>query len=234
MARAAQTKQLHNFVGGINTEASPLVFPENTAKDLNNIELLRDGSIRRRRGLDLETGGAYSTTTFTNAALADFAISTHEWSSVEGDDSQNFLVLQVGGVLYFHNLGEDILSLSVIGSIDLNAINTSPLYTEVAIDSASAKGKLFIVSRYISPAYIQYNSDAATFSGVKITVKVRDVDGIEEDIDAPIIFGDDVIIPIEETTDPDDDVDDTTIPVPLDELEDFDGFTEITSPTPGY
>ncbi len=234
MARAAQTKQLLNFVGGLNTESSPLVFPENTAKDLDNIDLLRDGSIQRRRGLDLETGGAYSTTTFPDADLANFAISTHEWASVNGDDSQNFLVLQIGGVLYFHNLGEDVLSLSVIGSIDLSAIRTDERFIETAIDSATAKGKLFIVGRYISPAYLQYDADTNTFSGVKITVKVRDVDGIEEDIEDPIIFGDDVIIPIEETTDPVDDVDDTTVPVPIDELEDFDAFTEINGPTPGY
>ncbi len=230
MPRAQQTKQLLNFVQGLNTEASPLVFPENTAKDLDNLDLSRDGSLKRRRGLNFEAGGAYSTTTFTDAALDDFAISAHEWMSVTGDDSLNFLVVQVGGTLYFHKLGDAVLSTSIIGSISLSPIQVDADFDKEVIDTDTAKGVLFIVGRSISPAYIIYNKDANSFSGVKITIKIRDTDGIDEEITSPVVFGDDVTPP--PGTDPVDDIDDVTTPPAI--PDDFDPLTEINAPNPGF
>ncbi len=230
MPRAQQTKQLLNFVQGLNTEASPLVFPENTAKDLDNLDLLRDGSIKRRRGLNFEASGAYSTTTFAESSLDDFAISAHEWTSVAGDDSLNFLVVQIGGVLYFHRLGDAAISTAVIGSIDLSPIQVDTDYEKEVIDTDTAKGVLFVVGRSISPAYIRYNKDANSFVGVKITVKIRDTDGIDEEITSPVLFGDDVTPP--PGTDPVDDIDDTLLPVP--EPEDINIFDVILEPVPVF
>ncbi len=235
MPRQEQRKQFLNFVAGLNTESSPLVFPPNTAKSLDNIDLLRDGSIKRRRGLDFEAGGAYSTTKFTDAVLSPLAISAHEWDSVDGDDTQNFLVIQVGGTLYFHTKGADVFSTSVIGSIDLDPIKTNLNFANEAIDTAFAKGKLFVVGRGISPAYIEYDADGNFFRGVKITLKIRDIDGIEEDTESPLLFGGPDIQPPEETTDPEDDIDDIlTPPVPPFDPDDFFDFFPIPSPTPGF
>ena len=212
MPRQQARKQLLNFVGGLNTESSPLSFPENTAKALDNVDLNRDGSIKRRRGLDFELGGAYSSASFTEAALQTAAVSTHEWESVDGDDTLNFSVQQVGGILYFHNLGNDSPSLAPIGSINLSSIQTKSNYETYVISTTVGLGKLFIVSPAISPAYIQYDSDAGTFQGVKLTLKIRDTDGIdEEDDDSPVLFGDEITPGPE--TDPADDISDTTTTV---------------------
>lgn len=212
MPRQQARKQLLNFVGGLNTESSPLLFPENTAKALDNVDLKRDGSIKRRRGMDFELGGAYSSDTFSESALQTAAVSTHEWESVDGDDTLNFSVQQVGGTLYFHNLGNDSPSLAPIGSIDLSSIQTKSDYETYVISSTVGLGKLFIVSPAISPAYIQYDADAGTFQGVKLTLKIRDTDGIDEDDDtSPVVFGDDVTP--DDPVDPADDVADTTNPV---------------------
>ncbi len=231
MPRQATRKQFLNFVSGLNTESSVLVFPENTAKSLDNIDLNRDGSIRRRRGLDFELSGKYSSTEFTEANLEKYAISVHEWESVDGDDNLNFAVVQIGGVLYFHNLGNDSLSSSVIGSISLNPVKTRSDYETYNISSASGKGKLFLVSPAISPVYLQYDQDANTFSGVKLTLRIRDTEGIEEDDDSPLIFGDK--IGPDPVTDPEDDINDTTdlVGVP----NDFDSFVPIVPGTvPGF
>ena len=220
--QALKQQTLNVFSKGLNTEASPLVFPEGTVKSVDNIDILRNGSAKRRRSFDLEIGGGHSTTTFTRATLKDFAISKHEWKSVDSQDDLNFLVIQIGGVLYFHKLGEDIVSLNVVGSIDLSPIQVSADFTKEPISATSGKGKLFIVGRFISPAYIQYDADNNDFTGRKLTIKIRDVEGIPESIGSPdLLFGEVTPPP---GTPPEDDTDDILVPfapdidIPFDEI----------------
>tara|TARA_Y100000114_G_scaffold43216_1_gene38647 strand:- start:527 stop:1177 length:651 start_codon:yes stop_codon:yes gene_type:complete len=195
-------------VGGLHTESSPLVHPENTAKDLDNVDLSRDGSIRRRRGLEFELGGSYSTPTFIESDLKTQAVSVHEWDSVDGDDTKNFAVVQIGGTLYFHNRGDTSLSNGIIGSMSLAPVQTRDDYENYVVSSDFGKGKLFMVSPAISPIYLQYDSESNTFTGVKLTLKIRDTDGLPEDEDSPLVFGDDVTP--SEGVNPEDDIDDVT------------------------
>lgn len=220
MARQSQRKNVITFIGGLNTEASPLSFPENTAKAISNVDLDRDGSLRRRRGLEYETSHILSENTFTEAEVSTHAITVHEWESVQGDDSLNFLVIQIGHYLYFHNLGGDSVSSTYLGKIDLTPIRIDDTFDHTApISAASGKGKLFIVSNGVSPSYIQYDKDLGTFQGVKLTLKIRDLDGIPEDEESPPVFGDDVTPPDE--MDPDDNYYDVLVPG---EIPNFGGF----------
>lgn len=225
MPRQKGRKQFLNFVGGLNTEASPLVFPENTAKALDNVDLRRDGSVKRRRGINYESLGVLSSAgtvgTFTSTELDGWAVSTHEWKSVGGDDSRNFLVIQIGGILYFHKLGETVVSNNYIGSIDLSAIRVDDFYREHVISADSARGRLFVVSRGISPCYIEYDKASNTFTGVKLTIKVRDTDGIDEDRDSPLVFGGDITPGAQ--TDPEDDTGDVHVLPPNIIFDDFVG-----------
>lgn len=223
MPRQQTRKQFLNFVGGLNTESSPLSFPENTAKDLDNVDLLRDGSIKRRRGLEFELGGNYSVGSITETDLDSWAISAHEWESVDGDDTLNFAVIQIGCILYFHNLGEESLSGGIIGSISLDPIKTRTDHETYTISTTVGQGKLFVVSPAISPAYIQYNADTGVFSGVKLTLKIRDTDGLDEQTDSPVIFGDSQTP--DPGTDPVEDTNDTIDPVT--DVFDFSDFTDL-------
>ena len=192
MPRQQARKQFLNFVGGLNTESSPLLYPENTAKDLDNVDLRRDGSLKRRRGLDFEEGFQYSQSIISEDVIESAAISAHDWESVDGDDTLNFLAVQIGGTLYFHRLGEEVLSTSIMGSIDLSPIRTREDYQEYPLSATVGRGKLFVVSPAISPAYIQYDADTEEFTGVKLTLKIRDTDGIPEEDESPTVFGDDI------------------------------------------
>ena len=192
MPRQQARKQLLNFVGGLITEASPLSFPENTAKDIDNLNLNRDGSVQRRKGLDFEVNSQYSQIQFPESTFETDAISQHEWESVDGDDTLNFTAIQVGGDLYFHKLGEQTLSTSVLGYISLAPISTRTDYRTYTVSTSTGKGKLFVCSPAISPCYIQYDADTGVFTGVKLTLQIRDTDGIDEEDDSPIVFGDDI------------------------------------------
>ena len=57
MAAVKQEKNYTSFLGGFVTEATPLAFPENTCRDINNCDINLDGSVRRRLGFNVEAGG---------------------------------------------------------------------------------------------------------------------------------------------------------------------------------
>ena len=62
MAQDRTLKQFADFNKGLNTEASPLNFPEGFSLDEDNIILNINGSRQRRQGVNFETGGALVTT----------------------------------------------------------------------------------------------------------------------------------------------------------------------------
>ena len=193
--RQSARKQLLTFVAGLNTESSPLSFPENTAKALDNVDLLRDASIRRRRGFDFEEGGVYSPDTWTEEVLSRYSVNSAKWTSVGGDDNLNFFVIQIGGRLFFHDAGSDVTSASLIGSISMEPIRTDELYDTEPMEFDSAKGRLFVVNKYMSPSYIEYDRDSNTFRGIKLTLKIRDVEGIDDTRSSPDVFGDAITPP---------------------------------------
>jgi len=227
MPRQAQKQQTINaFSAGLITETNPVAGTPNAASSIDNVDLLRDGSARRRRGLNLETGGGLSLDTFASADLGTQAITFHEWKSVNGDDSLNFSVVQVGGILYFYDLGADIISSNIIGFLSLAPIRIDDTYTQFPIDADTGKGQLFIVGQKISPAYLKYDADMNQFNGVKLTLKIRDFEGLLDDNTAPVIeFGNET--PVEET-DPDDDINDIADPVGIEDPEFVFTFEEQT------
>ena len=217
MPRRQQIQQVNNFIGGLNTESSPLNFPEGTAKSLDNVDLNRDGTVRRRPGIDYEVSGGYSDIDFAEATFQLDAISTADWTSVEGNDDLNFLVIQIGTFLHFHNLGKEILSTAIVSNIDLDRWKTDVNMSKEGMDFLPAKGKLFVVSRFLSPLYISYDIETNTFSATKITVKIRDLEGIDESISSPI----DTTTP--SFGEPDDDVQDTGFPFNPGDIDDTEG-----------
>lgn len=70
-----QLIELNNFIGGLHTESTPLAYPENTAKELTNFTINRDGSISIREGLSFVRNNAAELTNVTVGA-ADVVRST--------------------------------------------------------------------------------------------------------------------------------------------------------------
>lgn len=232
MPRQQVRKQsLSTFSKGLLTEANPLAYPDDTLVSGDNIDVLRNGSAKRRRGIDFEAGGAFSPDRFQLNYLKQAAITTYEWKSVAAKDNLNFSVQQVGGTLYFHKLGEVISSTNVIGKLDLTPIRTNTDFWKEPFDFSAGKGKLFVVGRYISPAYIEYDEDENKFVGVKLTLRVRDIDGIPEDDESPVVFEDgDGQIDYGEPTDTRD-FDFLDILDQIDGVYDFVPFIRISGPT---
>ena len=79
MSRAQITKEYNTFIKGIITEASPLTFPENASSDEENFVLNRNGSRRRRLGVDYETDYVLKDTSKTALTIESSAVTTFKW-----------------------------------------------------------------------------------------------------------------------------------------------------------
>ncbi len=183
MPRSAAVTIENNFVNGLVTEATALNFPEAAATDTQNCVYNQDGSFTRRRGLEFEA--AYDLLTKDRSGSA---ISTYYWKSAAGSGLFNFVVLQVGMTLYLY--ATDGTSLSAgrnIDTVDLSAFLTGsvavgldPYPERLEVEFASGKGYLFVTHPYIDPVYVEYNTGTDDFTAAAVTLKIRDLDGIEE------------------------------------------------------
>lgn len=177
---AQPAKNYATFVKGIITEASPLTFPENASVDERNFILQRDGSRRRRQGMDFESGFVESSA-IANATFEDLAVHTSEWRNVGNDAIVNFAVVQVGLTLYFYDLSTANVSANLKGfTIDLNLHQTGFATQQgfEAVSTTVGKGVLFVTSNEINPFYVEYDADLDAITATPIVIEVRDFNGI--------------------------------------------------------
>lgn len=162
-----------NFAGGLITEAGPLTFPENATVDELNMNLMRDGSRRRRLGAAFEAGYSEVALGYTTSSI----ISTHTWENVGAVPSLVFIVVQVDGTLHFFEKTSAALSSTKKAfTVDLTVYN-APFGTGAAnaiVDVASIKGALIVASAEINTIKIAYDPDFDTISVEEIEFRVRD------------------------------------------------------------
>jgi hypothetical protein len=180
--RAAQNKLYQSFVKGLITEASPLTYPENASTDELNTVIKFKGSRSRRLGLDYEPSSVSATLTdlADNEFITEFA-----WKNVANDANTNFLVIQVKRTLHFFDMDAiPITSSPKSFTIDLTTY-AAPFADPSQIDTTpvqmtSGKGYLFVVSPFIEPILVDYDLEFGTIDVLKIIIKVRDFDGVDD------------------------------------------------------
>jgi len=180
MAFAEQSKVFVNFTGGLNTEATPLNFPENAAQAIDNFDLFITGEVKRRLGIDFEDAYIIRPETTSDVNTAAYAISTFEWRSVNGSGDQNFLVVQIGLRLYFHNLGDEPLSTNLRGTVDLSAFKTGPGAETRRLSAGYGEGIMIVGNAEIDPVMVQYDDETDSFSLTRIELKIRDFEGVKD------------------------------------------------------
>lgn len=189
MAQSRATKHFHTFVGGLNTEVSPLVFPDNTSVDLSNMELNIDGSLSRRKGLGEEPS---SSRLPVNEDIGfDFsfaACSTHFWRNVNGTD-ENFQVAQIGHELYFWTDDDTSFAANERGfSVDLQdhiIPNSGWTVQDVAnelVDFSWGRGQALVTHKMLEPFFLTYDPIVDSVISTPIQVRVRDFVGIQNGI----------------------------------------------------
>lgn len=172
----------NNFVKGLISEATGLNFPKDACTEVMNCVFDSKGTVSRRLGIDYEA----SASTANTVTRSSSAITEYNWESVSGDGTRSFLVVQVGTVLHFWNspasgaLSANKKSFTV--SLSTFAVSGATNINTRACQFAAGQGDLFVVHPNCEPFYVSYNESNDTITSAKITVFIRDLVGIEENI----------------------------------------------------
>lgn len=171
------TKEVNTFVKGIITEATSLNFPPDASIDEQNYDLNRDGSRRRRFGIDYETNYVKTDTGLSDASVNAVGINTYVWDNVEGTDNLHIVVIQVKDKLWFVDLYATTFSTAFKNGGA--ALTIGNVYNE-DLETVAIDGKLVMMARYRDPSYLSYNSTTDTVTETTIELKVRDFWGIDD------------------------------------------------------
>ncbi len=186
MAQSEQQKNHFVLNKGLNTESSEVSFPDGYTTDEQNYELLVGGGRKRRKGLAKEASGVSKT---VNTIAATDANTSFVWRGAGGDPTKNFIVHQVGQLLFFTDDDEipsnsyhahvvDIAGFLVLPS------TSAAVFEAAACQFAHGRGRLFVAQKYINPFYVEYSVSGNTFTAKPISLRVRDFDGIDDGIPA--------------------------------------------------
>lgn len=174
---------LFTFVKGKVTDSNDLSSIRGGLRASDNIDVLRDGSARRRRGLDFEPSYLLSTETLTQTQVEFDAISYGTWNDVAGNGDLNFIVLQFGLFLHVYSIDTNIVSSKFVGKLDISSFVVPGKTIEAQnypMEFVSGKGFLFIASAYIEPLVLSYDPLAVSIRIKSIPIIIRDFIGVDD------------------------------------------------------
>lgn len=180
MAKGTE-KLYRTFIKGIITEASPLTYPENASIDEDNFVLNRDGSRSRRLGIDYELDYYLKATGLGASTITSGKQSFHKWESPGGDTTVSIGVIRVADRLWFIDLLTTNPSANFLNGgnyITLTGLNKAD------IDTAVINNSLIVSSSDLdAPILLTYDVTAQTVSQEEITLKVRDIWGVDDGLE---------------------------------------------------
>lgn len=176
-------KNFFRLIRGLNTDASPIEFPEGFSADEQNYDLLIDGSRRRRKGLELEAGGEVLDMSTTKPD-SEAAYVSYKWQNAGSVPQNDFVVIQTGRYLRFF-LDEHPVSANAFAfSVDLNefAIGGAALadIEQSPVCMSSGRGHLFVSGPYTESFFVDYSENTGEISTTAIHIVERDFEGIND------------------------------------------------------
>ena len=172
MAQQATQKPTVVFNKGLITERGELTFPEGASVDELNMSLERDGSRRRRLGLEYETGFQLGPT-HTEGSIT----STHVWENAGGVSGLTFIVVQNVGTLHFYLESSGALSANKKSfTVDLTTFARPSGFgaSSARVDTTVIEGILVVASKEINTFKVTYDDDTDTISTEEIQFRIRD------------------------------------------------------------
>lgn len=171
-----------SFNKGLITERSELTFPEGYTTDELNCTLERDGSRKKRLGIDFEADYVLSQEEFFSTEI----YTTSDWKNVGGDSSVEFCVVQSGArVVFYEKTVEGALSQNYVPTSFSNAaqyviylapyehLNSSNA-RNAPISTASINGGLVICSPEMDAIFVTRDLVSGAFTVERIEFLVRD------------------------------------------------------------
>lgn len=170
MPRQTAGVEVNAFVKGLITEASPLTFPDNASLDEMNMVLNKDGSRRRRLGMDYEPG--YALLDSGQVSDPTLVFTPFVWKQPGGYTNKEFLVIQSGTKITILDSTINPISASVVG---IYTIGTS---ISKKMSMASVDGVMVVATGDGSIYGFDYNGSSVTFTTGRL--KIRDLFGVED------------------------------------------------------
>lgn len=170
MARQTAAVEVNAFVKGLITEASPLTFPDNASLDELNMVLNKDGSRRRRVGMDYEPG--YGLINSGQDPSSDLVFTPFIWKQPGGYTDKEFLVIQSGTRITILDSTIKPISRSVLGSYNIGGSASKKM------SMASVDG-VMVVTTGDGNIY-SYTYNGTTISQSSGRLKVRDLFGVAD------------------------------------------------------
>lgn len=172
MAKQLSPVEQTTFAQGLITEASPLTFPPNASVDELNFVVNRDGSRRRRLGMDYEQDHTVINSGVVASVANPPVFNTFVWDNAGGDPEAKIGVVQTGSVLSFFDFLTTPYSSNLITSVNLG------VDADTFISGTSVDG-LFVV------ATGSKNLSVFSYNGTIITqttdyLRIRDFFGVED------------------------------------------------------
>jgi len=179
MPRSVASVIQNNFSKGLITEATGLNFPDNAVTEAYNTVFEKIGRVRRRLGIDVESGAETQAYEDSDGVLREFV-----WQSVANTGGFTFLVMQVGFDIQFYELTVDsALSAGVQpAAVDLRDFQAagSTNINNVPASFAAGAGYLFVAHPNCDPILVRFNAEDNVFEVAKITLLIRDFEGVPD------------------------------------------------------
>jgi hypothetical protein len=168
--------EISSFNKGLITEASPLTYPDNASLIDQNFVLQRDGSRKRRLGMDYEDG--YTEDSYSGDVDQVLAISIHLWKNPIQTGGYDIVVVQVEDVLRFYRADADVISDTPInGGLPFTLpVDYSP---GTKITTASLRGQLVITYNSQQILVLDYDEVGDDVTSFTTRIQIRDLFGIE-------------------------------------------------------
>lgn len=170
MPRQTAGVEVNAFVKGLITEASPLTFPDNASLDEMNMVLNKDGSRRRRLGMDYESG--YSLINSGQVSDPTLVFTPFVWKQPGGYTNKEFLVIQSGTRITILDSTINPISSSVVGTYTIGSSISKKM------SMASVDGVMVVATGDGNIYGFDYNGTTVIQSSGRL--KIRDLFGVAD------------------------------------------------------
>ena len=172
MPRQTAGVEVNAFVKGLITEASPLTFPDNASLDEMNMVLNKDGSRRRRLGMDYEPG--FQIFSSGQPSTSDIAYTSFVWKQPGGYTDKEFIAIQSGTRLTILDSSVNPISGAILNTYTIGASSSSK------ISMTSVDGTMVVATGDGNIYAYDYNGSSISQSSGRL--KIRDLFGVADTI----------------------------------------------------
>lgn len=183
MAAAKGNTQLFTGVRGFITEATDTNFPVDALLDVLNCDIGIDGSIATRPGMVEQVQGSEKLIEDVQENIFSAVRESFTWNDVAGEANLAFEVVRVGLQLYIFQHTATVID-NFVTSINLSTVSGLVINQETATTSYSkatfGNGYMFWANPGMEPFYLEFILDTETVNIYKLTIEIRDFEGIDE------------------------------------------------------